>query len=72
MKIDTAEQFQAARFKQSLSLIDVATLMRLPNPETTGYRTVIRWERTTPPAVALAHMETLATGWRPKWWSKKK
>lgn len=73
MKIKTAKQFRAAREKQGLTLIDVATLMKLKNPETNGYRTVIRWERDgSIPGAALAHMETLATGWRPTWWKDKK
>lgn len=72
MKIATGEQFQVARFRQNLTLADVATLMRLPNPDRTGYRTVIRWEKTAPPATAAAHMEALATGWRPTWWKDKK
>ena len=59
------------------SIIDhrnrVAALMKLPRPEITGYLTVSRWEKTGAiPGPALAHMDILDTGWRPKWWKGSK
>lgn len=71
--IASGVEFKAAREGQRLTKTDVAALMKLPNPSVTGYETVSRWERTgAVPGPALAHMDVLATGWRPKWWSKGK
>lgn len=71
--IANADEFKEARLRQGLTKAQVASLMKLPRPEITGYQTVSRWERTGAiPGPALAHMDILATGWRPKWWSKGK
>lgn len=71
-KIETPAQFKAARLAQGLTQAQLAAIMRLPNPVMTGYETIGKWEngKSRIPGPALVVMEMIATGWRPKGWSK--
>ncbi len=62
--------FKADREKMGLTKTDVAMIMRIPNPELIGYRTITRWEGGNVPGAAITAMAALKTGWRPAWFKK--
>ncbi|WP_375188448.1 hypothetical protein [Sphingobium yanoikuyae] len=71
-RVRNAMEFAKARERLGMTKVDVATLLRLPKPQTSGYRTVSRWEaqQQRVPGSAMTAMEAFLSGWRPSWWKK--
>lgn len=60
--------FTKAREKLGMTKVDIATIMQLPNPATTGANTVRRWEngKVTVPGPSRVLMEALLCGFIPQ------
>ena len=70
-RVKNAAQFTKARELLALSKVDIAKIMQMPNPQSSGYRRVLRWEQDKPPGYAMTMMEALLSGWRPSWFNKE-
>lgn len=69
-RVRNAQEFTKARERLGLSKVDVARILRLSDPQRSGYRTVMRWEQGKPAGPAMVAMEAMLSGWRPAGWTK--
>lgn len=62
------DAIRTARRQLGLTQSELAAMLRLANPDTSGKRTIREWEKGTRPisGPASVALEALLTGWRPE------